>query len=43
MKKFYNTPELEVTLLLAEDVLMASNDPDLDDEVEIAPDEGFWD
>lgn len=38
MKKFYNTPELEVTLLLAEDVLTAS----LEDEVEIDG-EGLFD
>jgi len=33
MKKFYASPELEVTLLLSEDVLMASLE--LDDEVDI--------
>ena len=43
MKKYYYSPELEVTLLLAEDVLRASKDPELDDEVEIGPGEGFWD
>lgn len=31
MKKFYTSPELEVTLLLAEDILSAS----LDNEVEM--------
>ena len=38
MKKFYNSPELEVTLLLAEDVLTAS----LEDEIEIDGD-GLFD
>ena len=42
MKKFYYSPELEVTLLLAEDVITASNDPDLDNEIEIDPDDSFW-
>lgn len=40
MKKFYNSPELEVTLLLAEDVLTSS--PELENEVEIPTDEDFW-
>ena len=43
MKKYYYSPELEVTLLLAEDVLTASQDPELEDEVELEPGEGFWD
>jgi len=33
MKKFYTSPELEVTELLAEDILTASTD--LSDEVEM--------
>ena len=43
MKKFYYSPELEVTLLLAEDVLTASKDPELDDEIDMEPDDNFWD
>jgi len=39
MKKFYTSPEFEVTLLLSEDVLMASLD--LDNEVDINGD-GLW-
>lgn len=37
MKKFYTQPELEVTELLAEDILSVSNDDTglLDDEVSI--------
>lgn len=37
MKKFYTKPELEVTELLAEDILTASNDDTgiLDDEVTV--------
>ena len=43
MKKLYTTPELEVTLLLADDVLLVSEE--LDKEVDINPDDfpGFWD
>ena len=33
MKKFYTSPELEVTVLLAEDILTASSE--LDNEVEM--------
>lgn len=40
MKKLYASPELEVTLLLAEDILTAS--PDTDNEVEIDG-EGLFD
>ena len=42
MKKYYYSPELEVTLLLAEDVLTASQDPELEDEIEINGD-GLFD
>ena len=40
MKKFYTSPELEVTLLMAEDVLTSS--PELDKEIDFEPDENFW-
>lgn len=42
MKKLYTTPEFEVTLLLADDVLLVSEE--LDKEVDINPDDfpGFW-
>ena len=43
MKKFYNSPELEVTLLSAEEVITVSEDPDLDYEVDIEADTSFWD
>lgn len=39
MKKFYASPEFEVTLLLSDDVLTASLE--LDDEVDINGD-GLW-
>lgn len=42
MKQKYLTPEVEVTLLLAEDVLTASQDPELEDEIEINGD-GLFD
>ena len=36
MKKFYNSPEVEITELVAEDVLTLSN------EIEIDPGDDFW-
>ena len=41
MKKFYNSPELEVTLLSAEEDIL-SDSPELDKEYDIEPGEDFW-
>ena len=43
MKKKYLSPDVEVMLLLADDVLLVSEE--LDKEVDINPDDfpGFWD
>ena len=40
MKKFYNSPELEITELVADDILATSNG--LDNEIDIDPGDDFW-
>ena len=40
MKKFYTSPELEVTELLADDVLTTSLDPEVD--IDGSEEGGLW-